>query len=206
MQFLVQNSLPVTFNPKEKTMTSPRTSTWAIDGAHAEVGFAVKHLMISTVRGRFGAVSGTVTLNEDNPAKSIIDVTVDVSSIDTRQEMRDNHLRSPDFFDVANHPTMHFVSKRIDGDINGKFKVTGDLTIRGVTREITVDASNEGRTKDPWGNDRVGISASAKLNRGDFSLTWNQALETGGVMVGDEVKLSIDVELIHQVAQASVAA
>lgn len=182
------------------------TPAWAIDAMHAEVGFAVKHLMISTVRGRFGAVAGNVFLDEANPAKSVVDVTIDVASIDTRQEMRDNHLRSPDFFDVANYPTMRFVSKRIEGDIRKSFRVIGDLTIRDVTREVTVDATNEGSTTDPWGNNRVGISASAKLSRGDFGLTWNQALETGGVVVGDEVKLSIDVELIHQTAQVSAAA
>jgi polyisoprenoid-binding protein YceI len=181
------------------------TPMWAIDAMHAEVGFAVKHLMISTVRGRFGAVAGTVLLNEANPAKSVVDVTIDVASIDTRQEMRDNHLRSPDFFDVANYPTMRFVSKRVEGDVRKRFRVVGDLTIRDVTREVAVEATNEGSTKDPWGNDRVGISASAKLNRSDFNLTWNQTLETGGVVVGDEVKLSIDVELIHQVAQAVAA-
>lgn len=182
------------------------TQTWAVDTMHAEVGFAVKHLMISTVRGRFGAVTGTVIVDETNPSDSVVDVTIDVASIDTRQEMRDNHLRSPDFFDVANYPAMRFVSKRIEGNVQKKFRVVGDLTIRDVTREITIDVTNEGRTKDPWGNERVGISASGKLNRNDFNLTWNQALETGGVVVGDEVKLSIDVELIHQVAQTSVAA
>ena len=189
-------------------MTPIRTvaETWTIDGAHAEVGFAVKHLMISTVRGRFGAVEGSVTVDATQPLNSVVDVTIDVASIDTRQEMRDNHLRSADFFDVANHPTMRFVSKRVEGDVRKKFRVVGDLTIRGVTREVIVDATNEGSTKDPWGNDRVGISASAKLNRADFNLTWNQALETGGVVVGDEVKLSIDVELIRQTAKASVAA
>ena len=180
--------------------------TWAIDSMHAEVGFAVKHLMISTVRGRFGAVTGTVMLDPANPRASLVDATIDVASIDTRQEMRDNHLRSPDFFDAANYPTMHFISKRIDGDIQRKFRVVGDLTIRGVTREVTLDATNEGSTKDPWGNDRVGISASGKLNRNDFGLTWNQALEAGGVLVGEDVKLSFDVELVQQVAQTSVAA
>jgi polyisoprenoid-binding protein YceI len=120
--------------------------------------------------------------------------------------MRDNHLRSPDFFDAANYPTMHFVSKRVEGDVRGKFRVVGDLTIRDVTREIIVHATNEGSTKDPWGNDRIGISATGTLNRGDFNLTWNQALETGGVVVGEEVKLSIDVELIRQVAQKDIAA
>ena len=186
--------------------TTQSTQTWAIDTAHAEIGFAVKHLMISTVRGRFGAVTGTVTVDGAKPSNSAVDVTIGVASIDTRQEMRDNHLRSPDFFDAANYPTMHFVSKRVEGDVRGKFRVVGDLTIRDVTREVVVHATNEGSTKDPWGNDRIGISATGILNRGDFNLTWNQVLETGGVMVGEDVKLSIDVELIRQVAQKDIAA
>ncbi|HSQ32883.1 MAG TPA: YceI family protein [Gemmatimonadaceae bacterium] len=185
---------------------SDTITTWTIDSSHAEIGFAVRHLMIATVRGRFGAVSGTVTVDETHPEKSKVEVTVDVASIDTRQDMRDNHLRSPDFFDVANHPTMHFVSKRIEGDIHGDFRVVGDLTIRGVTREVAVTANLEGRTRDPWGNERAGFSASGKINRHDFGLIWNQALESGGVMVGDEVKLTIDVELVHQVAATSAAA
>lgn len=183
-----------------------KTTTWTIDPAHAEIGFAVRHLMIATVRGRFGAVTGTVTVDEQDPKRSTVDVTVDVSSIDTRQEMRDNHLKSPDFFDVEQYPTMHFVSKRIDGDVNDEFRITGDLTIRGVTREVTLTATLEGRTRDPWGNERAGFSVSGKINRHDFGLNWNQALETGGVMVGDEVKLTIDVELVHQVAAKAVAA
>lgn len=185
---------------------SDRITTWTIDPSHAEIGFAVRHLMIATVRGRFGAVSGTVAVDETNPRYSKLDVTVDVTSIDTRQEMRDNHLRSPDFLDVAKYPTMHFVSKRVEGDIDGEFRVVGDLTIRGVTREVPLTANLEGRTRDPWGNERAGFSAAGKLNRHDFGLTWNQALESGGVMVGDEVKLTIDVELVHQVAAASAAA
>jgi len=185
---------------------SDKITTWTIDSSHAEIGFAVRHLMIATVRGRFGAVSGTVTVDETNPRNSKIDVTVDVTSVDTRQEKRDNHLRSPDFFDVATYPTMHFASKRIDGDIDGEFRVAGDLTIRGVTREVALTASLEGRTRDPWGNERAGFSATGKINRHDFGLTWNQALESGGVMVSDEVKLTIDVELVHQVAATSAAA
>ena len=188
-------------------MTTTHThTTWTVDGAHAEVGFAVKHLMISTVRGRFGAVKGTVERDEVNPLSSKIEVIVDVSSIDTRQEQRDNHLRSPDFFDVARFPTMRFISKRIEGDIDGEFRVIGDLTIRGVTHEVTLDATAEGRVRDPWGNDRAGFSAKTKISRSAFGLTWNQALETGGVVVGDDVKLSIDVELVKQVAATSVAA
>jgi len=173
-------------------------TTWTLDPMHVEVGFAIRHLMISTVRGRFGSASGVVVFDEENPANTNVDVTIDVASVDTRQEMRDNHLRSADFFDVANHPVMHFVGKRLEGDVSKKFRLVGDLTIRGITREVTLDVANEGSTKDPWGNDRAGFSASAKLNRSDFNLTWNQALEAGGVVVGEEVKLSIDAEFIRQ--------
>jgi len=187
-------------NPTENT------TTWTVDTAHAEIGFAVRHLMIATVRGRFGAVTGAVTLDEKHPRNAKVDVTVDVASIDTRQEMRDNHLRSADFFDVANHPTMHFVSTKIEGDITGEFRVIGDLTIRGTTRPVTLNVTNEGRGMDPWGNERTGISATAKISRSEFGLTWNQALETGGVAVSDEVKLSLDVELVKQVETAGVAA
>jgi polyisoprenoid-binding protein YceI len=181
-------------------------TTWNIDPTHAELGFAVRHLMLSTVRGRFGAVTGTVKVDEDNPKNSKIDVTVDVTSIDTRQEMRDNHLRSADFFDAATHPSLHFVSKRIDGDIDDEFKVVGDLTIRGTTREVTLDVTMQGRAQDPWGNERAGFEAKGKINRTDFGLNWNQALEAGGVVVGDEVKMTIDVELVRQSEAASVAA
>jgi polyisoprenoid-binding protein YceI len=183
------------------------TSVWTIDAAHAELGFAVRHLMLSTVRGRFGAVTGTVLVDENDPKSSKIDVTVDVASIDTRQEMRDNHLRSADFFDAANHPTMHFVSTRIEGDVSKTFKVIGDLTIRGTTRQVALDVTLEGRAKDPWGNDRAGFSATGQINRHDFGLNWNQALEAGGVTVGAEVKLTLDVEIVRQAAApASVAA
>jgi polyisoprenoid-binding protein YceI len=187
-------------------MTDSKITTWNVDPTHAELAFAVRHLMLSTVRGRFGAVTGTVKVDESNPANSKIDVTIEVSSIDTRQEMRDNHLRSADFFDVENHPTLHFVSKKVDGDVKGEFKVVGDLTIRGTTREVTLDVSLQGEGKDPWGNERAGFEAKGKINRSDFGLTWNQALEAGGVAVGDEVKISIDVELVKQQEQASVAA
>lgn len=185
--------------------TTDKTATWTIDPAHTEIGFAVRHLMLSTVRGRFGAVTGSVTIDEKAPNSAKVDITIDVTSVDTRQEMRDNHLRSADFFDVATYPTMHFVSRRIEGDVARKFRVLGDLTIKGTTREVALDVTLEGRAIDPWGNDRVGFSATGKFNRADFGLTWNQALETGGVVVGDEVKLSIDVELVRQAA-ASVSA
>jgi polyisoprenoid-binding protein YceI len=181
-------------------------TVWNVDPAHAELGFAVRHLMLSTIRGRFGAVTGTVTVDEKNLAKSKVDVTVDVTSIDTRQEMRDNHLRSADFFDVANHPQLHFVSTKIEGDVPKHFKLTGDLTIRGTTRPVTLDVTLQGRGMDPWGSERAGFEATGKINRHDFGLNWNQVLEAGGVTVGEEVKLSIDVELIKQAAEASVAA
>ena len=183
-----------------------KATTWTIDASHAEVGFSVRHLMISTVRGRFAGVNGTVTFDEAKPAASKVDVSIDVSTIDTRQEQRDAHLRSPDFFDVANHPSMHFVSKRVDGNVNGEFKVVGDLTIRGTTREVTLDATAEGRGKDPWGNQRAGFNAKGKINRSEFGLTWNQALEAGGVAVSDEVKLLIDVELVQQNVAVDAAA
>lgn len=181
-------------------------ATWTIDATHTEVAFAVRHLMISTVRGRFGAVTGSVTIDEQNPKASTIEATIDVTSIDTRQEARDNHLRSADFFDVENHPTMHFVSKRVEGNIASEFLLVGDLTIRGSTQEVTLAVTNEGRGIDPWGNDRVGVSATGKIKRSDFGLVWNQALEAGGVAVGDEVKLSLDLELVRQAAAANVAA
>lgn len=180
-------------------------TTWTVDPMHVEVGFAVRHLMISTVRGRFGKVGGTLLLDEANPERSKIEVEVDIASIDTRQEQRDAHLRSADFFDADNHPTMRFVSTKIDGDITGDFTVTGDLTIRGATRPVTLEASAEGRGRDPWGNERMGFAAKGKFLRSDFGLTWNQVLEAGGVTVGDEVKISIDVELIRQAANADAA-
>jgi polyisoprenoid-binding protein YceI len=201
------NKQLLNINLENMNMTATATAaatnnktTWTIDASHAEVGFSVRHLMISTVRGRFGGVSGTAIIDDRNPSASKVDVTVDVSSIDTRQEQRDAHLRSPDFFDVANHPTMHFVSTRIEGDITSEFKLVGNLTIRGVTHEVALNATAEGRGRDPWGNDRAGFSAAGKINRGDWGLTWNQVLEAGGVTVSDEVKLSIDAELVRQAA------
>lgn len=182
------------------------TTLWTVDPAHAELGFSVRHLMINNVRGRFGKVEGTVTTDNENLNNSKIDVTIDVNSIDTRQEMRDNHLKSEDFFDAANHPTMHFVSKRIVGDVANDFQIIGELTIRGTTREIELDARLEGRGNDPWGNERAGFSLTGKLNRLDYGLHWNPALEAGGVTVGAEVKITIDVEIFHKLETLSAAA
>jgi polyisoprenoid-binding protein YceI len=179
------------------TVTAPARTTWAIDPTHSHVEFSVRHLMIATVKGRFADVKGTVILDEQNPAQSEIDVTIDAASIDTRVAQRDEHLRSADFFDVAQFPSLTFKSRRIarDGD---ELSVVGDLTIRGVSREVTLAVTEHGRQTDPWGGERAGFEATGKIKRSDFGLTWNQALETGGVMVGDDVKISIDVELVKQ--------
>jgi len=180
------------------TTQAPVTSTtWKIDPVHSNVEFAVKHLMISTVKGRFTDVEGEIVIAANDPSKSSVTATLKSASIDTRTGQRDDHLRSPDFLDALNFPEINFRSTRISGDAS-EFKVTGDLTIRGVTRQITLDATNEGAGKDPWGGERIGFSASTKLDRRDFGLTWNQAIETGGVVVGNEVKVSIDVEAVKQ--------
>jgi len=176
-----------------------RTITrWKIDPAHSEIGFAVKHMMISTVRGRFSDVSGYIDFDEDHPADSKIEVEVGVASVDTRQEGRDNHLRTSDFFDAENHPRMKFVSTEVVHVKGTEYKVTGDLMIRGVTREVTLDASFEGTNKDPWGGTRAGFSANGKINRNDFGLDFNATLETGGVVVGSEIKLQFEIEAVKQ--------
>ena len=168
--------------------------TWQIDSAHTGVEFAVKHLMISSVKGHFSDVTGSLTGDVSNPDSFELNVKLGVASIDTRQEQRDVHLRSADFFDVEKYPSIEFKGKRIDGDVSGDFKLYGDLTIRDVTREIVLDVESEGAVRDPWGNDRVGFSAKGKIDRRHFGLTYNQALEAGGWVVGDEIRISVDVE------------
>jgi len=170
--------------------------TWNVDPTHSHVEFAIRHLMITTVKGRFTDVQGTVKSDGSDPAKGNVSVTIGVASIDTREPQRDAHLRSADFFDADKFPTITFNSRNIRDVRSNSFKLVGDLAIRGVTREVVLDVTSEGRAKDPWGGERAGFTASGKINRSDFGLTWNQALETGGVLVGDEVKISIDVELI----------
>ena len=174
--------------------------TWQIDPAHSHVEFAVRHLMISTVKGRFGEVSGTVTVDAANPAASVVDVTINVTSLDTREPQRDTHLRSADFFDVDRFPALRFTSTGVSGG-GDELTLTGELTIRDTTRPVTLTVTPEGRVQDPWGNARAGYSATAKIKRTDFGLTWNQVLEAGGVVVGEDVKISIDVELVKQVAK-----
>lgn len=169
-------------------------STWQIDSAHSEVEFAVKHMMISTVKGGFADVSGTITLDEADLSGSSVEVEIDVASINTRQEERDQHLRSADFLDVENHPKITFRSRRVEPEGEGRFRVVGDLTIRGVTREVVLEATDEGRGIDPWGNEKAGFSARTTIDRRDYGLTWNAALETGGILVGNEVKISLEIQ------------
>jgi polyisoprenoid-binding protein YceI len=167
---------------------------WQIDPAHTSVEFGVRHLMISTVKGRFSDINGTVTLDPSEPSAASVEVTIGTASVDTRQEQRDAHLRSPDFFDVEKWPVITFRGNRVEGDTEGDFELFGDLTIRDVTRPIVLDVTKEGQGGDPWGNQRVAYSAKTKIDRRDFGLTYNQALETGGVVVGEEVRISVDVE------------
>lgn len=178
------------------TQTETGTRTWAIDAAHSEAGFAVKHLMISTVKGRFGAVSGKIVLNERNLAASTVEAEIEAGSIDTRSEQRDTHLRSADFFDVETYPSITFRSTKVEPRSNGEFLVTGDLTIRDVTRQVVLEVEETGRATDPWGGERIGFTATAKIDREAFGLTWNAALETGGVLVGSEVKITLEVQAV----------
>ena len=174
---------------------------WEFDPAHTGVHFKVRHLMISSVRGEFEKVSGKIVYDESDVTKSSADIAIETASINTRVAKRDEHLRSPDFLDVAKYPAITFRSKRVEKAGNGTLKMTGDLTIRGVTKEVVLAV--EGPTqeiKDPMGNRRVGGQAAAKINRKDFGLVWNKALETGGVVVGDEVEITIDVEIYRKPA------
>lgn len=174
------------------------STVWQIDPAHTTAEFSVRHMMISNVKGRFGTLEGTVTGDLEDPTQAQVDVKIEVASVDTRNEQRDQHLRSADFFDAENHPYITFKSRRIERTGQDRFNVVGDLTIRGVTREVVLDATFEGQARSPWGQQVAGFSATTRLNRKDYGLTWNAALETGGVLVGDEVKIDIHVELIRQ--------
>jgi len=181
------------------TSQAPIPTRWQIDPAHSAAHFSVRHLMISNVRGEFAKVSGEVVLDPSDLTKSTVEISVDTTTINTREPQRDEHLRSADFFDVANHPAITFRSKKITPAGAGRFKVTGDLTIRGATREVAFDV--EGPTppvKDPWGNVRAGVSATANINRKDFGLVWNALTEAGGVVVGDEVSITFEAELIQK--------
>jgi polyisoprenoid-binding protein YceI len=180
-------------------VTTARTATtWQIDTAHSVVEFAVKHMMFATAKGRFGQFSGTINYDPENVAASSTNVEIDVKSIDTRDEKRDGHLLSPDFFDAEKYPTITFKSTRVEATGDGEFKVYGDLTLHGVTKPAVLNAEVTGQGKNPWGQEVIGFTATTKFKRSEFGLEWNAALETGGVLVGDEVKIAIDVEAAKQ--------
>ena len=171
-------------------------NTWKIDPAHSNAQFVVRHMMITNVRGGFSGMQGTVVYDPDDLNASSVDVTIDKNTLSTGDATRDTHVKSADFLDVENYPTITFKSKKITKDGDG-LKIIGDLTMHGVTKEVAlnVDGPTE-EQKDPWGNIRVGASATTKIKRSDFGLTWNAALETGGIMLGDDIKLELDVSLI----------
>jgi len=174
-------------------------SNWQIDPAHSSAQFSVRHMAISTVRGAFSKVTGSVVFDDKDVSKSTVEVTIDANSVDTRVPDRDNDLRSEKFFDVVHYPSITFKSKRVEQAAPGKLKVTGDLTIRGTTKEVVLDV--EGPTapmKDPWGNTRNAATATTKINRQDFGVKWNATLDNGGVVVGDDVSIIIDVELVKK--------
>ena len=172
-------------------------STWTIDPNHSNVGFKVRHLMVSNVKGVFGKVQGVVDIDDQDLTRSRASATIDTTSIDTRLAKRDEHLKSADFLDVAKFPVMTFTSTKVEAAGSGKLKVTGDLTLHGITRSVVLEVEGPSQmAKDPMGNLRRGASAETKINRKDFGLTWNKAMEAGGVLVGDEVVISIDLEMI----------
>ncbi|MGE0160521.1 MAG: YceI family protein [Gemmatimonadales bacterium] len=177
--------------------TERGTKVWKIDASHSHAEFGVRHMMIATVKGRFSDIDGTVVVEDGDPTTANIDVTIGVASIDTRVEQRDQHLRSPDFFDVERFPTLTFRGTKVRRSGEDRYEVLGDLTIRDVTRPVTLDVRSLGSVRDPWGNDRAGYSATTRINRKDFGLNWNQVLETGGFVVGDEVKVDLEVELVR---------
>ena len=177
--------------------TTQTTKTYALDPAHTTAEFVVRHLMITKVRGRFTSVTGTIVVPDGSNVPDSVDVTIDASSIDTREPQRDAHLKSADFLEAEKYPAITFKSTGFEG-VGDAFEVRGELTIHGVTREVVLYTTFEGRTTDPWGNDRIGYEAHTKISRKDYGLEWNQALETGGVVVGDEVKIELNVEAIAQ--------
>jgi len=181
----------------QATLTPQATRTYTLDPAHTNVEFVVRHLMITKVRGRFTKLSGIITLAPESHVPARVEAAIEAASIDTREAQRDDHLRSADFLEAERYPQLTFASSRIEGD-ERSFRIFGTLTIRGVSRPVAFDASFEGRVNDPWGNERVGYAAHTTINRKDFGLTWNQALETGGVVVGDEVRIELNVEAIAQ--------
>lgn len=183
----------------KNTMTAaiPTTTTWSIDPAHSAAEFKVKHMMISNVKGKFSGLTGTLTLDEADVTKSSIEASIPTATVSTADAQRDGHLKSADFFDAEKFPAMTFSSTKVVQKGAGELAVTGNLTLHGVTRTVTFEVEGPSQpSKDPWGNTRVGLSATTRINRKDYGLTWNSALETGGVLVGEDVTISLDVEFI----------
>jgi len=174
---------------------------WNIDTAHTGIGFSVRHMVVSKVRGRFAKYSGAIRLDDGDITRSSVEVSIETSSIDTGVADRDTHLRSPDFFDVEKFPELRFRSKRIEQLDDTRYRVMGDLTIRDVTREVSLDVEYGGRAKDPWGNERVGFVATTSIDRKDFGLTWNQVLEAGGILVGERIDIDLDIQGVRAAAQ-----
>lgn len=180
------------------TAAQTGTKTYAFDVPHSQIGFSIKHMMFSTVRGEFSSFHGTIVVDYDHPEQSTVDVTIDTASVSTRDEKRDGHLRSADFFDVENYPEMTFKSTSVEFKSADDFEVHGDLTIRGVSHPVTIKAEQTGHGVNPWGVDIAGFSGSTKINRSQWDLNWNTPLEAGGVLLGDEVKISLELELAEQ--------
>ncbi len=180
------------------TSTQTGTTTYAIDVAHSQIGFAVKHMMFSTVRGHFGTFEGTIVVDNANPANSTVSVTIDATSITTGDTNRDAHLRSADFFDVENYPTLTFKSTSIDFKSADNFTINGDLTMHGVTKPVSIKAEQTGEGTNPWGVDVAGFEGKTELNREEYGLTYNAALEKGGVLVGKEIKITLELEVAKQ--------
>lgn len=174
------------------------TENWDIDAVHSSIGFTVRHMVVSKVHGQFTKWGGTLELDPENLTASKIDITIDAASIDTRDEKRDGHLKSADFLDVEKQPSITFKSKLIEKKSADEYRMTGDLTIRGVTRDVTLDVEFGGRAKDPWGGDRMGFTAKGKIDRKDYGAKWNAALEAGGLLVGETVDLTIEVEAVKK--------
>jgi polyisoprenoid-binding protein YceI len=179
------------------------TNNWNLDTVHSGIDFTVRHMVVSKVRGRFAKFSGSVALDEGDLTRSVVEATIDTSSIDTGTAQRDDHLRSADFFDVERFPEIRFRSTRIEKLGADRYRLTGELTIRDVTRPITLEAEYGGRGKDPWGNERVGFTAKGTLDRKDFGLKWNQVLETGGVLVSDRVEIELEVQAVRAAVSAA---
>ena len=179
------------------------TQTWQIDSAHSGIHFAVRHLVIAKVRGQFSRWTGALTVPDGDFSRASVDVTIDAASIDTGVADRDTHLRSADFFDVEKFPELTFRGRRVEPKGDDRFALVGDLTIRGTTREVALEVESAGQTRDPWGNLRAGFAARTSVDRKEFGLTWNQALEAGGVMVGDKVEIEIEIEAVRQEATAA---